>query len=91
MIKSFCNKSLENLFVEGKAQKINPKHRRKLMILDWLHDAAEPEDMNFPGSKFHPLKGKLQGFYSVKVSGNWRVIFRFRDGDAYDVDYVDYH
>lgn len=47
--------------------------------------------MNFPGSDLHPLKGDLRGFWSVKVSGNWRVIFRFEKGDVFDVDYVDYH
>jgi len=47
--------------------------------------------MNFPGSDLHPMKGDLQGFWSVKVSGNWRIIFRFEKGDAFDVDYADYH
>ena len=48
-------------------------------------------DMNFPGSNLHKLSGDREGFWSVSVSGNWRVIFRFEDGDAYDVDYLDYH
>ena len=47
--------------------------------------------MNFPGSNLHPLKGALKSFWAVKVSGNWRVIFKFKDGDAYKVDYIDYH
>ena len=47
--------------------------------------------MNFPGSGLHALKGKYAGFYAVKVSGNWRLIFRFEGTDAYDVDYLDYH
>ena len=50
-----------------------------------------PEDANFPGSNFHPLKGNLQEFYSVKVTGNWRIIYKFQDGDAYDVNLIDYH
>ena len=45
----------------------------------------------FPGWRLHPLKGELKGFWSVSVSGNWRVIFRFEDGDAFDLDFVDYH
>ena len=45
----------------------------------------------FPGWRLHQLKGDLKGFWSVSVSGNWRVIFRFEDGDAFDVDLIDYH
>ncbi len=48
-------------------------------------------DMNAPGLRLHTLRGSLQGFYAVTVSGNWRVIFRFENGDAWDVDYLDYH
>ena len=47
--------------------------------------------MDLPGLRLHPLKGELKGFYAVDVSGNWRVVFRFNAGDAYDVDLVDYH
>jgi len=60
-------------------------------ILDLLNAAAKPGDMDFPGSYLHPLKGGLKGFWAVRVSGNWRVIFRFETGDALDVDYLDYH
>lgn len=61
------------------------------MILDRLDAAVQVQDMDYPGSSLHPLKGKLAGRWAVKVSGNWRVIFRFDAGDAYVVDYVDYH
>ena len=47
--------------------------------------------MNFPGSFLHPLKGDLTGYFALRVSGNWRVIFRMEQGDAFDVDYIDYH
>ena len=50
-----------------------------------------PRDIDLPGYRFHPLKGNLKGFWSISVSGNWRIIFRFEDGDVYDVDLVDYH
>ena len=53
--------------------------------------AAVKEDMNYPGSGCHELKGDLKGFYSVKVTGNYRVIFRFESGNIYDVNYLDYH
>jgi proteic killer suppression protein len=60
-------------------------------ILDLLDAASEIRDMNFPGSELHILKGDLRSFWSVKVSGNWHVIFRFEKDDVFDVDYVDYH
>lgn len=92
MIKSFRHKGLQNFFFDGTKKGIQPKHAEKLAdILDLLDAASEIKDMTFPGSDLHPLKGDLQGFWSVKVSGNWRVIFRFENGDAFDVDYVDYH
>jgi toxin HigB-1 len=49
------------------------------------------DDMNIPGFRLHPLKGSLTGYWAVSVSGNWRVTFRFDNGDAVDVDYMDYH
>ena len=61
------------------------------MVLDRLDASGSVEDMGYPGSDLHPLKGELKGFWAVKVSGNWRVIFRFDGGDAYEVSYVDYH
>ena len=80
MIKKFKQKKLKDLFENGKSAKIgNNLHKRILLILDILHGACVPEDANFPGSKFHELKGNLKGFYSVSASGNWRIIFRFEN------------
>ena len=77
---------------DGSKRGIQAKHATKLAdILDLLDAAALINDMNFPGSALHPLKGRLRGHWAVKVSGNWRLIFRFENGDAYDVDYLDYH
>jgi len=56
-----------------------------------LDAASAAEDMDLPGFRLHPLKGELKGFWAVTVRANWRVIFRFSDRDAWDVDYVDYH
>ena len=56
-----------------------------------LEDAATPSDLDLPGYRLHPLKGTLKGYWSISISGNWRLIFRFEEGDAYDVDLVDYH
>ena len=92
MIKSFRHKGIQKFFFDGTKKGIQPKHAEKLAdILDLLDAVSEIEDMNFPGSDLHPLKGDLRGFWSVKVSGNWRIIFRFENGDVLDVDYVDYH
>lgn len=67
-------------------------HSRRLsMILDLLNHAVVAADMDFPGSRLHMLKGNLAGVWSVTVSGNWRITFRFEDGNAYIVDYQDYH
>ena len=60
-------------------------------ILARLDEAATYKDMSLPGFGLHPLKGSLTGYWAVKVSGNWRIIFRFQGRDAKDVDLVDYH
>jgi proteic killer suppression protein len=60
-------------------------------ILARLDAAGSVEDMNLPGFNLHPLKGLYQGFWAVTVRANWRVIFRFVEGHAFDVDYLDYH
>ena len=92
MIKSFVHKGLQGFFYEGTKKGIQPKHAEKLgLILDRLDASHELKDMNYPGSGFHPLAGNYKDCYSIKVSGNWRVIFRFEKGDFYDVDYIDYH
>ncbi len=64
---------------------------RPRMICQLTSDSRVPEDMNIPGFKLHPLKGKLKGYWAVSVSGNWRVTFCFEDDHATDVDYIDYH
>jgi proteic killer suppression protein len=68
------------------------EHLTKLRhILARLDAAGTVEDMNLPGFNLHPLKGRLQDLMAVTVRANWRVIFRFADGHAFDVDYLDYH
>jgi len=61
------------------------------MILIALDTSSDIRDMDIPGFQLHPLKGKLKGRWAVSVSGNWRVTFEFRDGNAYILDYEDYH
>ena len=92
MIQGFGHKGLKRLFEKGQAKGIHLDHLEKVEnILAVLNLAVQPEDMNLPGFHLHPLKGDLKGFWSVTVRANWRIIFRFQEGDAYDVDLIDYH
>lgn len=71
---------------------VQAKHAARLrLILGRLNAAREPKDMDLPGLRLHKMSGNLEGFLSVEVSGNWRVIFRFEGPDVFDVDYLDYH
>ena len=92
MIEHFRHKGLKRLFQQGEAKGISPDLLEKLEnILFVLSRARRPEDMNLPGFRLQRLKGDLKGFWSVIVRAHWRVIFRFEEGDAYDVDLIDYH
>ena len=92
MIKSFDHKGLEDFFYDGTTKDIQPKHAAKLRLrLDRLENAVTVQDMDAPGYDLHPLKGDLKGHWAVKVSGNWRLTFRFENGNAYVVNYQDYH
>ena len=91
MIRSIRHKGLKRLFEHDDPSGVNPVHVGKLRnILATLPAAPSLAHMDLPGFRLHALKGELKGFWSVTVRANWRVIFRF-DGDAEDVDYVDYH
>ena len=92
MIKSFKHKGLEKFFTDGNTAGIQPAHATKISDqLAFLNAATAIEDLNKPGYRLHPLKGDLKGFWAVDVSGNWRIVFKFEDGDAYIVNYEDYH
>jgi proteic killer suppression protein len=92
MIKSFVHKGLENYFYDGTKKGIVPQHAQKLAdILDRLDAAMDIQDMKYPGSDLHQLKGNKKGSWAVKVTGNWRIVFRFKEGNAENVDYLDYH
>jgi proteic killer suppression protein len=91
MIRSIRHKGLKRLFEQDDPSGVNSEHVAKLRnILATLSGAATVAHMDLPSFRLHPLKGKEKGFWAVTVRANWRVIFRF-DGDAEDVDYVDYH
>jgi proteic killer suppression protein len=92
VIINFRHKGLDAFYSKGSTAGIQARHAGRLrLILARLDAALEPRDMNLPGLKLHKLTGRLKGFWSVEVSGNWRVIFRFRNQDVVDVGYLDYH
>lgn len=92
MIESIKHKGLTLLWEKNNTSKLPGVQIFKIkMILTLLDNAVNVQDMNFPGSDLHPLKGDLVGFWSIKVNGNYRLIFRFENENAYDVDYIDYH
>ena len=92
VIKSFRHKGLKQFFESGSTAGIQPDHRKKLRLqLAALDTAVRIEDIDIPGFRLHPLKGSQAGLWSIVVSGNWRITFGFRDGDAYAVNYEDYH
>lgn len=91
MIKSFKHKGLEKFFYTGSKKGIRPEHTARIeRILDRLNAASNIQDMNYPGSYLHQLSGDKEDQYAVRVSGNWRIFFKFINGDAFIVDYDDY-
>jgi toxin HigB-1 len=92
MVRSFRHKGLQQLFQHDDGSKLPPDMVARIrLILSTLQAAQEIEAMNIPTFRLHPLKGKLQGYFSVTVRANWRIIFRFEGGEAFDLDFVDYH
>ncbi|GAA3936722.1 type II toxin-antitoxin system RelE/ParE family toxin [Litoribacillus peritrichatus] len=92
MIKSFKHKGLKKYFETGSTSGIQAKHQNKLrMQLAAIDTAQEIDDINLPGFKLHPLKGNRDGIWSITVNGNWRITFEFIDGNAYILNYEDYH
>src|ERR1044071_10149792 len=86
------HKGLRQLCEKGTAKGIRTDHVAKVEnILAVLNRARKPSDMDLPGFGLHPLKGDLKNFWSVTVRANWRIIFRFEDGEVHDVDLLDYH
>ena len=92
MIISFRHKGLKLFFETGSIASIQAKHANKLRLqLGTLNSAENPFGMNVPGWDLHKLQGNLEGYWSVKVNGNWRLTFKFENGHAEIVDYQDYH
>ena len=92
MIASFRHKGLRKYFESGSVAGIQPAHANRLrMQLAALDTAQVVEDMDIPGFRLHPLKGAERGRWSIWVNGNWRVTFEFANGNAFVLDYEDYH
>ena len=92
MIKSFRHKGLERFYDASSRAGIQPHHAKRLrMQFAALDTAGSIDDMDIPGFRLHPLKGSDKGRWSIWVNGNWRITFEFVDGDAYILDYEDYH
>jgi proteic killer suppression protein len=92
MIKSFKHRGLKRLFDKGDSSKLPPEMLPRInIILSTLQASREVEGMDLPSFRLHALKGDLKNFYAVTVRANWRIIFKFQDGDAFDVDFIDYH
>jgi len=93
MIKSWKHKGLQSFFETGSTKGIRTEHSKKLRIrlsvLDEIQCVTELQ--NWPNFELHPLIGDRKGFWSISVSGNWRITFEFIDGNAYIVNYEDYH
>ena len=92
MIRRFRHRGLKRLYEEGDPSKFRADQAKRIgNVLADLDDAAKPQDLAMPGYRLHSLKGDLKGFWSITISRNWRITFRFEGGDAFDVDLVDYH
>ena len=92
VIRSIRHRGLKRAHERGDFRKVHSTHQTRIAtILSDLDVADRVSELDLPTYQLHPLRGDLAGFWSVRVSRNWRIIFRFQDGDAYDVNLIDYH
>ena len=93
MIRSFADKRTQELYVKGKSKKLpSDVASRAARKLEYVNLAAQLEDLKVPpGNRLHPLSGNRQGQHSISINDQWRICFRFEDGDAYEVEVCDYH
>ena len=93
VIKTFANKETQLLFIKGKSKRLPPDMvKRAVRRLEYIHYAKSLNDLRVPPSnRLHALKGDRKGQHSISINEQWRICFRFIDGDAYEVDITDYH
>ena len=92
MIRRFRHRGLKRLYEDDDRRGLNAQHVEKIRrVLARLDRASRPEHMDLPGWRLHLLKGDLAGYWSVTIQANWRIVFRFENGDVTDLDYLDYH
>ena len=93
MIRTFADEETQRLFVTGKSRKLPSELiKRAVRRLEYIHHAANLNDLAVPpGNRLHALRGGREGQYSISINDQWRVCFRFIEGDAYDVEITDYH
>lgn len=93
MIKTFADRETQQLFVTGRSKRLPADLvRRALRRLEYVDLASELNDLRTPSSnRLHALHGDRSGQYSISINEQWRICFRFVDGDAYDVEITDYH
>ena len=88
----FAHRGLQRLYDRGDRRRLNPEQVQRIrLILTALAEATQPRHMDLPGWRLHRLKGDRAHLWSVQVSGNWRIVFRFDGPEAVDVDLIDYH
>ena len=92
MIQSFRHRGLRRLYERGDPSRIGADQLDRITLtLADLDVTSKLSELDLPGYRLHPLRGDRKGSWSISISGNWRITFRFEDGDVYDVDLVDYH
>jgi toxin HigB-1 len=93
MIKTFADKRTRDLYLTGKAKRLPPDvARRAARKLEYVDLATGLDDLKVPpGNRLHRLEGEREGQYAIAINDQWRICFRFEDGDAYDVEVCDYH
>jgi len=92
VIKSYRHRGLRRAHQRGNYHQVNATYANRIVrVVATLQAATSPSDLDLPGYRLHPLKGNMEGFWSVRVTANWRIIFRMEGVHVYDVDLVDYH
>lgn len=93
MIRNFLNPETEQLFASGKSRRLPPEIlRRAIVRLTQLDAANSLEDLHLPlSNRLESLGGNRAGYWSIRINDQWRLCFRFANGDAFEVEIIDYH